>query len=62
MPKQCSCSIEGKQERVDALIGTTNPGKSHYQLMKVDQVQENKGNNPIEACFDLEALFCFQYF
>ena len=54
--------LKGEQERVDALIETTNPGKSHYQLMKMHQVQENKGNNPIEACFDLEALFYFQYF
>ena len=54
--------LKGEQEKANALIGTTNPEKSHCQLMKVDQVQANKGNNPIEACFDLEALFCFQSF
>ena len=49
--------LKGEQEKVNALIGTTNPGKSHCELMIVDQVQENKGNNPIEASFDLGALF-----
>ena len=49
--------LKGEQERVDALIETTNLRKSECQQMKVDQVQEKKGDTPIEACFDLEAPY-----
>ena len=62
MPKQCFCSIERRARESRCTDWNNKPGKSHCQLMKVDQVQENKRNNPIEACFDLEALFCCQYF
>lgn len=54
--------LKCEKERVDALIGAANLGKSHCQLMEVDQVQEKKGGNPIEACFDLETPYYFFIF